>query len=124
MDPVMGAAGVANTVNGNVLLHPSADLVYVKVTDPDETPETIPPLVIVAIDVLLLVQVPFVEGITLAVEPTHTDEAPLVTGLEGMALIFTFEDADEVHTLMLVTVKEYVVPGGKPVTLYDVPEPL
>lgn len=66
---------------------------------------TNPTFVIVATEVLLLDQVPAVAGVTLAVEPTHTAEAPPKVGFEGIELIVTFAEAGEVHVLLLVTVK-------------------
>jgi hypothetical protein len=88
-----------------VLLHPSDVLVYVKVTLPAETPVTTPALVTVTTALLLLDQLPLVEGVTLAVEPTHSAEEPPVTGFAGIALMTTFAEAEEVHKLLLVTVK-------------------
>ena len=42
MVPTTGAEGLAFTVNGRVLLQPSAVLVYVNVTEPAATPVTTP----------------------------------------------------------------------------------
>lgn len=66
---------------------------------------TTPALVTVAIALLLLDQLPLVEGVTLAVEPTQSDEEPPMTGFAGIALTTTFAEAEEVHKLLLVTVK-------------------
>ena len=59
----------------------------------------------VAKDVLLLTHVPPAAGVTLAVEPTHTAEAPPKVGLEGIALMVTSAEAGEIHELVFVTVK-------------------
>ena len=93
------------TLNGVELEHPSAVLVYVNVTEPAATPVTTPALLIVATAVLLLAQVPFVAGVTLAVLPTQTEVAPPMTGFVGIALTTTFADDGEVQVLLLVTVK-------------------
>lgn len=77
-----------------------------------------------AMDVLLLVQVPAVAGVTLAVEPIHTAEAPPKVGFEGIALITTFTEAGEEQVLLLVTVNVYVVFTGRAVTVKFVPVPL
>jgi hypothetical protein len=90
-------------------------LVNVKVTLPAETPVTTPALVTVAIELLLLVHVPPVLGVTLAVLPTHTVVAPPNVGAPGTVLIVTFALATEIHAFVLVTVKVYVAPAGKPV---------
>ena len=105
MIPMTGAEGLAFTVNGRVLLQPSAVLVYVKVTEPAATPVTTPTLVTVATALLLLAHVPDVFGVTLAVKPTQTKAAPPVTGFVGIGLTTTFADEGEVHELLLVTVK-------------------
>ena len=85
---------------------------------------TTPALVTVAIVLLLLVQVPPVFGVTLAVLPTHTTVAPPNTGAPGTALITTFALAGDVQLLALVTVKVYVAPAGRPVTVKLVPLPV
>jgi hypothetical protein len=78
----------------------------------------------VAKELLLLTQVPPVAGVTLAVEPTHTAEAPPKVGFEGIALIATFAEAGEIQVLLLVTVKVNVVLTGRPVMVKLVPVPL
>jgi hypothetical protein len=78
----------------------------------------------VAKELLLLTHVPPVAGVTLAVEPTHTAEAPPKVGAPGIALIVTFAEAGEVQVLLLVTVKVYVVLTGSPVMVKLVPVPL
>lgn len=83
-------------------------------TEPDDTLDTIPALVTVATLLLLEVQTPLVEGVTLAVLPKHTDVAPPGTGAPGMALIIIEVELSEVQLLLLVTVNEYVVLGASP----------
>ena len=85
---------------------------------------TTPALVMVATAVLLLVQVPREFGVTLAVKPTQTADAPPNVGLEGIPLITVFAEATETQLLELVTVKVYVVLTGRPVTVKLVPEPV
>jgi len=102
--PTVQAVGNGLTVKGKVLLHPSVVLVYVNVTDPAATPVTNPAFVIVATNVLLLAHVPPVAGVTLAVEPIHTADAPPSVGAPGIAFTATFADAGDVQPLMFVTV--------------------
>lgn len=80
------------TVNALVLLHPVAVFVNVSVTAPAETPVTTPAFVTVALPVLLLLQVPPVEGVTLAVAPTHTAVAPPKVGKALTVTVFEQED--------------------------------
>jgi hypothetical protein len=75
------------------------------VTEPAVTPVTTPVLVIVATAILLLDQVPADAGVTLAVKPTQTADAPPRVGLEGMALMTTFAEATDTQLFELVTVK-------------------
>ena len=65
---------------------------------------TTPALVMVATAVLLLVQVPREFGVTLAVKPTQTADAPPSVGLEGMAFMTTFAEAKDTQLFELVTV--------------------
>ena len=87
-----------------MLLHPSDVLVYVSVTVPTVKAVTTPPLVMVAIAVLLLDQMPFVEGVTFAVAPTQTAVAPPIAGFVGTAFMVTLVVATETQLLALVTV--------------------
>ena len=105
MVPTTGAEGLAFTVNGRVLLQPSAVLVYVNVTAPAAIAFTTPAFVTVAIEELLLSQVPCVDGVTFAVPPIHTVTEPPKTGAPGIGLMATFAEDGEVHELLLVTVK-------------------
>lgn len=105
--------GVAGrlTVIDLVLTQPVAVFVKVKVTVPFSIPVTNPALVTVAIEVLLLVQVPPEAGVTLVVPPLHTAPGPPNTGKA-----FTVND-----TVLLQPVDELVkvrvtVPAATPVT--------
>lgn len=98
-------------------LHPSLLLVKVRVTEPAETLETKPAFVIVAILLLLEVQLPFVEGVTLTVFPKHTDTGPPVTGAPGTGFITTPAEAGDVQLLLLVTTNVYVALTGNPETV-------
>jgi hypothetical protein len=90
---------------------------------PAEIAVTVPALVMVATDVLLLVHVPDVLGVTFVVKPIHTEVAPPITGFVGTGLMTTFAEAGEVHELLFVTVNVYVALAGRPVTVNEVPEP-
>ena len=72
--------GSALTVNNTVLIQPVAVFVKVRVTVPPATPDTTPALVTVAMEVLLLDQVPPELGVTLAVVPTQVAVAPPKAG--------------------------------------------
>jgi hypothetical protein len=77
---IAATTGNAFTVTEEVvLLHPVDVSVKVKVAIPAETPVTSPALVTVAIALLLLNQVPPVDGDKLMVLPTHTEDAPVLT---------------------------------------------
>jgi hypothetical protein len=76
--PTIVATGVSSTVKGSVvLLHPPV-AVKVKVTRPADKVVTIPPLVTVATEGLLLTQVPPVEGDTAEGAPTQTEVLPII----------------------------------------------
>lgn len=64
MSPTMTGAGVLFTVTGLLLLHPVEVAVKVRVATPALTPVTTPAFVTVAMPVLLLIQVPPVDGVT------------------------------------------------------------
>lgn len=74
-------------------------------TEPADKPVTRPTLVTVAIELLLLAQVPASEGITFAVSPAQTSVDPPNTGFEGMLLITTSIEEGDIQLLALVTVK-------------------
>ena len=95
-----------------VLLHPVAVSVNVNVTLPADTPVTTPPLVIVAIALLLLIHVPPVVGDNVTVLPTQTDAGAVTTG-------FALTVTDEVVLLQFVDVSVNVnvaLPADTPVT--------
>jgi hypothetical protein len=91
----MGAAGNALIVTDAVLLQPEA-LVNVKVTLPADTPVTKPPLVTVATEGLLLVQLPPVVGFSVMVELTHKLDWGALT--MGNALIVTVTNVRDAHS--------------------------
>jgi hypothetical protein len=76
--PTIVATGVSIIVNGSVVLLQPPAAVKVKVTIPAETLVTIPPLVTVATDGLLLIHVPPVAGDTAAVLPTQIEVLPII----------------------------------------------
>ena len=63
-------------------------------------------------------------GVTLAVCPTHTEDAPPKTGLVGTALMMTFVEAGDVQLFEFLTVKVYVALAGRAVMVKLVPEPV
>ena len=67
---------------------PVAVFVNVKVAVPADIPVTNPAFVTVAIPLLLLIHVPPVVGESVVVEPTHTDDAPVIL-TEGLAIMVT-----------------------------------
>lgn len=124
MVPAIGAVGLAKTVNGKVLEHPSEVLVYVRVTEPAVNAVTNPTFDTDAIELLLDVHVPLEDGVTLAVNPAHILVVPPTDGAPGTELIITLVEAGEVQLFELVTVKVYVVLAGSPVMVKLVPEPV
>lgn len=92
-------------------------------TVPAVRPLTTPTFVIVATELLDDVHVPFVEGVTFADDPAQMAEAPPKEGAEGGVLITTSDEGTEVHVFAFVTLKVYVVLEGRPVTVYEVPDP-
>lgn len=78
---MVGLAGNGDTATVPVLLLQEVVVdVNVNVTEPSDTPVTTPALLIVAIELLLLTQVPPVEGLNVIVPPTQTPAAALTTG--------------------------------------------
>lgn len=106
--------GKASTVTLPVVAeHPVVEFVNVNVTVPDAIPVTIPPLVTVAMLVLLLAQVPPVAGERVVFSPTQIEEPPVILTV-GKALTvndFVFEQP----VVLLVNVS-VTVPGLTPVT--------
>ena len=103
--PTITGVGVEFTVINLELLQPVDVSVKVRVAVPLLTPVTRPALVTVAMPLSLLDQVPPVLGVTLAVLPTHTIDAPPSIGLSGIALIITGADGAEVQPVLFVTEK-------------------
>jgi hypothetical protein len=87
--PTTGAVGFPFTLKVTLLLHPSLNLVNVRVTVPVLTPVTSPTLFTRAIAVLLLAHIPPEFGVMLVVLPTQTSVAPPITGGVGTLLIVT-----------------------------------
>ena len=86
-EPEIVGTGRLFTVTADVvLLHPVVDWVNVKVTEPGEIPVIMPEFVTVAIEGLLLVQIPPVAGDRFEVLFTHKAEGAVTT---GNALILT-----------------------------------
>ena len=91
-----------------VLVQPLVARVNVKEAVPAVIPVTTPEFVTVAIEELLLVQVPPVVGDNVVMEPGHMIFAPVkFTG--GLALTLTVRTATEVHPMASVTTTVYVV---------------
>ena len=84
------------TVNTVVLVQPVDKLLNVNVTEPAATPVTKPELFTVAKEVLLLVQVPPVDGVTLAVDPEQTCVAPpkVGVGLKTTFIVLVLNEPD------------------------------
>ena len=91
-------------------------LVNIKDADPAEIALTTPALVTVAIELLLLAQVPPEVGDNVVVDPTHKDVEP-VMDIEGFEFTVMFEEgSDEQDELSSVNVK-LAVPAPTPVTI-------
>lgn len=92
LGPVIFTIGFGFTVTtllGNDV-QPVMLLVKVKVAEPPATPVTIPELFTVALLVLLLDQVPPVDGLNDVVFPTHMvfDPVKLITGLSFIVIVY------------------------------------
>jgi hypothetical protein len=111
--PVMLTVGNTFTVIEPLVELQLVDVcVKLNVTEPEATPVITPALVIVAMDALLLVQVPPVVGKSVVVLPIQTEEAPVITGKAFMvtAAVVLLHPVE-------VCVKVYVaVPPVNPVT--------
>lgn len=104
LDPVTLTVGIAFTVNGVVVFeHPLEVFVKVKEAIPAKTPVTSPALVMVAIKLSLLVQVPPVLGDTLVILPSQILLDPTKLTVGRLTRV-TDEVADAVHPSALVTV--------------------
>ena len=78
---IRGAVMAVTVTDEVVALQPVVVLVKVKVTLPDPTPVITPPLVTVATEVLLLVQVPPDVGVSWPVLPAQSDVGAVTEGL-------------------------------------------
>lgn len=96
------AVGFAVTSTGGVVFEQpgAAVLVNVNVTDPGAIPVTTAPLTL-AIEELLLSQVPPVFGVKLKVLPTQTEDADVT---DGNAITLTVRFTVRTHPFALVTV--------------------
>ncbi len=99
--PGIETMGPETTVNDLVLVQFVAVSVNVSVTIPALIPVTKPELVTEAIDVLLLDQVPPIDGVTFAVKPLQTLFAPPKTGPLGIGFM--------VKELLFIEVQPVVV---------------
>jgi hypothetical protein len=115
--PVMLVPATTFTVTGEegFETHPVEVCVYVKVAEPASNAVTIPPLVIVATNILLEVHVPPVAGVKVVVPPTHKVLEPVmeVTGLAFIVIAAVGFDTQPVVVLVNVNV---AVPPTIPVT--------
>jgi hypothetical protein len=112
MVPTTGAVGSALTVTLLVAVQPVDVCVNVKVTGGPPSSPVIKPLLFMEITLgSLLTQVPPVFGVTLAVEPKHTDVAPPNTGDT-----FTVMSLDALHPVAVSVKEKVTVPVLTPVT--------
>ena len=114
--PVM-ASGVANTVMTVLAVQPSGSAVTI-VAVPANTPDTTPvvaPTVAFAVEVLLQVT-PVVTSLRVIVEPSHTDDGPVIGA--GVALTVTITVAWQPPLKLYEIV---AVPGDTPFTIPVVP---
>jgi hypothetical protein len=113
--PIIDTTGFALIVIADVgkEIHP-VEFVNVNVVLPAATPVTTPPLVTVAIAVLLLVHVPPVLGLNVLVDPTQI-EVPPVIDTTGFALTVIEPDVSEHVVVVLVNVN-VALPAATPVT--------
>jgi uncharacterized protein (DUF362 family) len=102
LDPVIFVVGRALTVTVFVASdgHSVVLLVNVNVAVPPFTPVTTPPLVTVAIAVLLLTHVPPVVGLKVVVDPSHIVLAPVMLTV-GFALTVNGDVARELHPVLV-----------------------
>ena len=83
---------------------------------PEPTPVTIPSLVTVATDMLLLVQVPPVVGESVVVEPSQMVVGPVIAAVGGLSTVMLLVALEEQPVEELVNEK-LAVPVFTPVTL-------
>lgn len=117
VDPVILIAGFANTsiILLGTELHPVEVWVKVNVAVPALAPVTTPALVTVAIEALLLTQVPPVVGVNIVVKPTHTELAPLIL-IDGLATMVIALVGLDVHAVDVCVKVNVTVPALTPVT--------
>jgi hypothetical protein len=113
--PTIVATGVSIIVKGSVVLLQTPAAVKVKVTRPAETLVTIPPLVTVATDGLLLIHVPPVAGDTAAVLPTQIEVLPIIA-TTGNAVTLR-EGLVWLHPVAVCVNVNETVPAESPVTV-------
>lgn len=103
--PVKNTVGLSYTVTGAVAseAHPVILFVKMNVAVPAATPVTTPALLTVAIDGLLLDQVPPIDGDNVVVVPTHIVEDPEILTV-GLCLAVMVVVGTAVHPKSLVTV--------------------
>jgi hypothetical protein len=104
LDPPVTTGNGYTVTYGVILLHP-ADEVKVKVAFPGDIPVTIPELVTVATEVLLLIQVPSASGDKVVVSPIQTEELPVIstTGDSLIVTVVTPEVAEHPDPLVTLT---------------------
>lgn len=115
--PAMLTTGKAMTVTAAVVAEQLGAmlLVKVKVAVPADTPVTTPPLVTVAMEGSLLVQVPPDDGDKVVVMPTQTELAPTIL-TTGKAVTETAEVGREVQPVAVLVNVNVAVPAVTPVT--------
>ena len=116
-NPVNITTGISFTVTVGVAseVQPVIELVKVKVTVPAETPVTTPPLVTVATDGLLLVQVPPEVGDKVVVKPTQMEAAPVIL-TTGKAFTVTAGVGSDAHPVDVRVKVKVAEPAETPVT--------
>lgn len=115
--PVILTTGMALTVTGSVGvdIQPVIELVNVKVTDPADTPVTIPLLVTVAMAGLLLDHTPPVVGDKVVLAPTQMLLPPVML-TTGSAFTVTAEVAGDTHPVDVLVNVKVAEPAETPVT--------
>lgn len=94
---------------------PVAVFVNVKVAVPAAIPVTNPAFVTVAIAELLLIHVPPVVGESVVVEPTQTDDAPVIL-TEGLALMVIVAVGFDTQPVLVFVKVNVAVPAATAVT--------
>jgi hypothetical protein len=112
-----------STVTETVLAQPVVPSEKVNVAVPPPTPETNPPFVMVATDVLLLFHVPPLEGVTVVVLPKQIVLLAMLTvGAGFTATVTSFEVVTEPQVGVDVhTINHVPVPKEAPVGVYVFP---